>query len=391
MPKKKPHFIIKNNFQKRSYSYRDILKPEILQDVCRKVTRRTEYDTPSFTDSTNLGRLAKIEYDGKIIYVSFSQEGEIEGRNYFFQSFPTALTQYHNEKNPKKRICFYFLSSVGNITTDYHMFMYRLMATAGVKFLNSKEELGQSITPFNSVEDIIVHKDKLKGRNKSNNSTFITRNSNNITEIYAKTYGANKYESVLLCLATSRLVDKAIVYEILEQKLKKLPGPSRKVIKSLGNIEVIQKDQTMERKEFEDNDNLTYGFTANLGNKLGAKKCAFCEMDIPRSIEGAHIWSRSDIKKESGLTWKQKKTSATDRDNGIWLCNNHHKLFDAHHIRISENGELKILSSLDKKIIKSIKKLTTIIKIAKEIVSKKFVEYLKKRNRLLPEKNYVSL
>jgi len=133
MASKKPHFVIKNKPQKLPYRYRNILTPKILKDVCRKVTKCTKYKVDFDNTGYNKGRLAIIKYRGLIIYVSFSEKGKIKGRNYFFQSFPTALTQYYNEKNPKKRICFYFLPWDGNIETDYFMFMYRLMTTAAVK------------------------------------------------------------------------------------------------------------------------------------------------------------------------------------------------------------------------------------------------------------------
>ena len=390
MTKKKPHFTIKNNSQKGGYRYSDILTPKILQDVCIKTTGHGEFTYEFDNTSYNKGRLAIIEYDGKIIYVSFSETGKISGRNYFFQSFPTALTKYHSEKNPKKRICFYFLSSDGNIATDYFMFMYRLMATANVEFLNPKV-IKQKIFPFNSVEDIIVHKEKIRSRNKSNNSTYITRNPERTAEIYAKTYGANKYESVLLCLATSTL-ENAKLYEISEQNLKELPEPSLKVIKSLGNIEVIPTDLTMEKQYLADNISLrSPKFNLNLLEKLGAKKCVFCGLAIPAAIAGAHIWPVSDIVKRHDLTIKAKINFATDGDNGIWLCENHHEMFDRNLIRISENGELKILSTLDENHIKFIKRNTPNTKIDEEIIVGNFVQYLKKRNRLLPEKNYVSL
>jgi len=392
MTKKKPHFVIKNNFQKRVEKYSDIITPDIREDVCRRATGCTEYTIDFDNDGYNKGRLAKIEYDGGIIYVSFSETGEITARNSTLQSFPTALTEYHFEKNPKKRICFYFLSPDGNIETDYLMYNYRLMATLGVKFLNP-DAIKQKIILFNSVNDIIANKEKIKNQNQSNKSSYITINSEKITEIFAKTYGANKYESVLLASAASRLVDNVKLYELLEQDLKELPGPSLDLIKSLGNIEVIPTDLTMEKKYRADNISSlrSPNFIHNLSDKRGAKKCAFCGIVIQEMIVGAHIWPVSDINQQPSLSEEEKTDAAIDGDNGIWLCENHHKLFDKNLIRISENGELKYLSSLDEKTIKSIKENTSITKIAEEIVSGNFVKYLKERNRLLPETDYVSL
>ncbi|MDE1844850.1 MAG: HNH endonuclease [Thaumarchaeota archaeon] len=390
MIKKKPHFTIKNNSQKGGYRYSDILTPEILQDVCKRVTGLTEYTYEFDNSGYNKGRLAKIEYDGEIIYVSFS-ETKVESRNSFFQSMPTALIAYHSDSKKRKRICFYFMPSVRNHETDYFMFMYRLMKTAGIEFLNLNK-VRHTIVPFYTGDDIIAIKDKIRSRNSSNNSTYITRNSEGITEIYGKTYGANKYESTLLCLATSSLVKNIKLYEIVEQNLSELPKPALDLIKSLRNIEVIPTDLTMEKKEFEDNNSLrSPRFIFNLGAKLGAKKCAFCQCEVPELIAGAHIWSVSDIKRNSRLGFVDKIKHAINGDNGIWLCENHHKMLDNDLLRISENGELKHLSKLDKKSIKFIKETTTIIQIEKTIIDGNFARYLKERNKLIPEKNYVSL
>ena len=46
-----------------------------------------------------------------------------------------------------KRICFYFLTSSGNVETNYFLFMYRLMKTAGIEFLNDQDFLSQQIQP----------------------------------------------------------------------------------------------------------------------------------------------------------------------------------------------------------------------------------------------------
>jgi hypothetical protein len=392
-PKEKPHFIIKNNFQKRDEKYSDILTQKILQDVCLRVTGRTDYTIDFDNDGYNKGRLAKIAYNGVITYVSFSEK-EIQARNSTLQSFPTAFTQWFFERNHKKRICFYFLKPDGNIATSYLMYNYRLMATLGVEFLNSNEVLNQKIISFNSIDDIITNKESLKVRNSSNNSTYITKNSDDITEIYAKTYGASKYESVLLAIAASNLAKKVKLYEILEQDLKELPAISRKLLNSLKNIEVIPTDLTQEKQSM-----LVYPsglrsprYIMNLGLKLGAKKCAFCTINDPKVIEGAHIWPVAIIKRQPDLSEEEQIAAATDGDNGIWLCKKHHLLFDAHNIRINECGELKIRSSLKQNKIQINKINTPISVIEQQILTVNFVKYLKKRDEILPpETDYVSL
>lgn len=36
-------------------------------------------------------------------------------------------------------------------------------------------------------------------RNRSNNSTYLTKGTDGALEVYGKTYGANKYETSLIC------------------------------------------------------------------------------------------------------------------------------------------------------------------------------------------------
>lgn len=388
--KTKPHFIIKNKSQKGGYLYSKILTHKILRDVCKRVTGCDEYTIEFDNAGYNKGRLANLEYNGSITYVSFSVTGKVQGRNYFFQSLPTALVRYYQDKKVNKRICFYFLPLKGNIETAYFKFMYRLMATAGFEFLNANKSLKHEIHPFTTIDDIIAARDKNIGRNPGNNPTYITRSSNGITEIYGKTYGASKKETALLCIVASRVTPKQIdLYEIREQTLSELPKLDLEVIQSLGNVNIIKTNLTMERREFEKNNSLrSPQYIYNLLEKLGPKKCAFCKCEIPELIEGAHIWPVIDIKRMQNLSIEKKIEYATDGDNGIWLCDNHHKMLDEYFLGINENGELRYKSNIDEESIQYIKDTTPITQLTKLVVTTKFIEYLKKRNKLIEEARY---
>ena len=101
----KPHFVIKNKFQKKDTSYRDLLTPEILSDISLKVTGRSDY-TCDFDDTGyNIGRLVELEYQGKKNYISIS-ETDIRSRNSSFQSLPSALARYILDENSNKEISF---------------------------------------------------------------------------------------------------------------------------------------------------------------------------------------------------------------------------------------------------------------------------------------------
>lgn len=388
MNRRRPHFVIKNRFQKRSELYQDILTEDILGDVCYKLTGRRDYRVTFDDDGYNIGRLATLEYDGSVSYISFS-EYEIGSRNSFFQSFPSALVKYHQETNPIKDIHFYFLEPDGNIETAYFIFMYRLMKTAGTNFLNEQDHLSTVITPFNSVRDIIVQRDLNRGRNRGNASSYVTIDENNILQVFGKTFGANKYETTLLCLAIYEITPYPMeLYEIQEGNLRQLPRDARNVILSLG-IRVITSDLVLERQEFEANDSLrspTYLY--NLLEKLGEKKCSICDCEIPQIIQGAHVWPVASIKRANNINLDTKIQHAINGDNGLWLCNNHHKLFDIDMIYISIDGRLKYKTDIEESYKDYLNYLTINNRLPNDILTSSFVNYLEKRNRSLNASRY---
>lgn len=353
------------------------------------MTGCAEY-TCDFDDTGyNKGRLAVLLYEGRINFISFS-DNNASGRNSSFQSFPTAIVRYYQEENKDKKIFFYFLPTSGNYETPYFNFMYRLMKTAGVAFLNEKEFLKSQISPFSTIEDIIASRKINKIKNRSNNSTYLTRNSDNTIQIYGKTYGANKKETTIFCIAISKIADTSIeLYQICEKNLTILPKPDLEVIGNLGNIKIIRTNLTLERKQFEQENSIrSITYIYNLLSKLGDKKCVFCDCDTPRLIIGAHIWPVEKIKKEHSISQQEKLKHAINGDNGIWLCPNHHKVFDLNFILISEDGKLKIKSDLSKKIKEDIINTITRSQLPKEIVTPKFIEYIKRRNNNLIETQY---
>lgn len=383
-----PHFTIKNKFQRRSELYEDILTSDVLRDVCQRLTGRQDYTVTFDETGYNIGRLATLEFDGSISYISFS-ELEIRSRNSFFQSFPSALIKYHQEANPSKNIYFYFLEPDGNIETSYFVFMYRLMKTAGTIFLNETDFLNDAITPFNSVSDIITQRDLNRARNRGNASSYVTIDENDTLQIFGKTYGANKYETTLLCLAIHEINHYSMeLYEIQEGNLRRLPRDARNVITSLG-INVFTSDVTLEQEEFETNDSLrspTYIY--NLLEKLGEKKCLLCDCEIPQIIQGAHIWPVASIKRSASLNLEAKIKHAIDGDNGLWLCNNHHKLFDINLLYISTDGRLKLKTDIEQSHEDYVKDFTINGQLPNEILTPSFIYYLEKRNRAIDASQY---
>lgn len=393
----KPHFIIKNNFQKSKLTgkyFNDVLTDDILTDVCKKITKEDNY-TVEFVDNDytdefygktyNKGRLAILVYDGYVNYISFSED-EIKARNSSVQSVPTAFNMFYNSKATNKRLFYYFLAKDGNLETYYHLFIYRLMSTIGFKFLNIDDFLSSQVVPFNSIDDIIYSRKSNKSKNKSNNSTYITKSDKLVIDIYGKTYGASKYESALICYAVSFIAldkQRVTLYEVLEQNLKELPEKCREIIKKMDVIDIVPTDMKLEKRVFNENNSLrSPRYIYNLFNKFKEKKCAFCECSVAESIQASHIWPVAEIKKDKGSSFDKKLAWAIDGDNGLWLCSNHHTWFDNDIIRISLDGDILINNKISSDKRKFIEQITTISKLPNEYLTPRFVDYLKKRYKL---------
>jgi hypothetical protein len=382
-------FTIKRNFQRRDITYEDILTPDVLLDVCQQLTGQDDYEVVWDDTSYNKGRLAKLEYNDSVFYVSFS-EMEVRSRNSFFQSFPSALIQFRLEQNPNKGLYFYFLPpDRDGIETNYFIFMYRLMKTVNTVFLNETLYLSRVYQPFNSISDIIINRDANRVRNSGNASTYAAIDETDSLQIFGKTYGANKYETILLTLAFNNVSEYPIeVYEIQEGNLSILPEPGRQLIINSG-INVITSDLVLERREFETNDSLrspTYLY--NLLDKLGHKKCSLCNCEIPQIIQGAHIWPVASIKRANNLNIDTKIHHAINGDNGLWLCNNHHKLFDINLLYINPDGRLKYKTNIEQNHEVYLRDFTTYSELPNEILTPSFLDYLDKRNQIIDVGQY---
>ena len=394
-----PHFVVKKNLQKSRNTgiyFSDILSDPVLKDVCIRITGlehytvdfvENDYEDEFLEKTYNKGRLAILQYQDTAHYISFS-ESSVKGRNSSVQSVPTAFNLFFSNPYPNKKLHFYFLNvQAGNLETDYLLLMYRLMSTIGFNFLNADVALRQRILAFSSIEDIIFNRRNNSEKNQSNNSTYITKSGVDTIDIYGKVYGANKYESSMMCYALSVLHHESqeiTLYEVIEKDLTELPESSRKIIDQMGVIRIVPTDMTLEKKLFEENDSLrSPRYIYNLLDRIGPKRCVLCECGIPELIQGAHVRPVAQIKKEAGMPFDKKLECAIDGNNGLWLCENHHKLFDENIIRIKENGIIHYKDGILPEHSSFITKITTIPELPKSIMTDKFLEYLWRRNRAI--------
>lgn len=390
-----PHFVVKKNLQKsgtRGIYFSDVVTEEVLRDVCLKITGQMEftceyvdnsYHDPFLDATYNKGRLAILHVEDTVCYISFS-EREIGGRNYSVQSVPTAFNLFYLNPYPNKRLFYYFLNVAGNAETAYQRLIYRLMRTIGFTFLNASPSLEQISSPFTSAEDIILNRKVNADRNRSNNSTYLTKGTDGALEVYGKTYGANKYETSLICyaLACLRRPEQRIrLYEVLEGDLKELPEASLRVIRKMGGIDVVRTGMTLEKRNYQENKSLRSPlYIYNLLRRLGDKHCALCGCEIPEIIQGAHVWPVSKIKKAPGLTPEQRLEYALDGENGLWLCENHHKLFDENLLSFDQDGSVRLREGLDERYANYIQEITKIQSLPQSMLTKRFLWYLEQRS-----------
>lgn len=363
-----------------------ILTNEVLLDICLRVTGQSRFRVVKDRSTYNRGRLVFLEYGGIVNYISLS-EANIGGRNSSLQSVPTAINMFYADQRQNKRLCYYFIPHVGNAFTDYHLFIYRLLMTAGIDFLNIGDYYQQHVLPYRNVDDLIIDRRENQTSNSSNNSSYVSKTSDKI-QIYAKTFGASKYESTLLAIAISHIADRPIdLFNICEQDLTKLPQASLNTIEGLGNISMHYTSLFLDKREYlqqSDRSELrSASYTYNLFNRLGAKKCALCGCEIPEIIQGAHIWGVAQISRTPGLDDDTKFNHAVSGHNGLWLCQNHHKLFDSNIILLDNDGFVRLKDNLVTDNVAFIRSTTFRTSVDARFLSAEFKDYLAKRNETL--------
>lgn len=374
------------NAQKTPGFFDIILTDNILSDICQKVTGQNQYRVVKDKSTYNRGRLVYVEYNNVVSYVSLS-EISIDGRNSSLQSVPTAINLYYADCRENKQLCYYFMPHNGNAFTDYHLFIYKLLMTAGVRFLNISQYYHGTIEPYRNIDDLIIDRRDNQIVNSSNNSSYVSKSTEKI-QIYAKTFGASKYESTLLAIAVSHIADRPVeLFNICEQDLKTLPKSSISTIEALGNVTLyntalfLDKHQTTDESEKAKLRSASYLY--NLYNRIGYKKCALCSCEIPEIIQDAHIWGISQISHDTSINEETKFSHAINGNNGLWLCQNHHKLFDTNIIMIDNEGHVRIKDGLVTKDIAFIRATTFNTFLDESIMTDEFRWYISKRNEEL--------
>ena len=379
--------------QKIHNGFKDVLSPDILRDICIRLTNQSNYIVVEKNDNYNKGRLLTLEFKGFTNFVTLS-ECKAEGRNSSLQSVSTAINIFYASQISNKKLWYYFLPHSGNLFTEYHIVYYKLIETAGIKFLNAEDYYPSPILPYINIDDIIQERLQNQKSNHSNNSSFITKTQERI-QLYAKTYGANKYESTIFGVALSKITDRPIdIFAVSEQNLKKLPKSSLLTFSKLGNINVYNTSLRLDKLAVDSDDSIrlrSAAYNFNLLKRIGAKKCALCECDIPEIIHGAHIWNVADIRICDKIDDTQRYEHATSGHNGLWLCHNHHKLFDSNLLALDLDGRCLIKRNIPDTHENFINNSVTKCLINHKFISDNFRYYLAQRNQAINLSLYVAI
>lgn len=365
-----------------------------LLKICKRLTGLTQFEV-KWIDERIKGKMFTLETDSQIFYITYTPT-EVGGRNSYLQSVPTAFGIYLNEfVSSRKRcqFCLYFTPFRGENQTRYHQLMYRLLISMGVKIINADEGLrGLNLKGYSTVRELIMDRESNRTRNSSNQSSYITDEGISY-HVYGKTFGANQKETTMICLALCRISDKPIrLFQISDNDSEYLSDTDIESIKffakNFGHAKIEILDDTYNFTEDEGEPYVTTSpeeslrsprFIFNLLEKTGGHKCCeLCHCEIESIIQGAHIYPVYAIKKRLDLPFSERLRMATDQNNGLWLCENHHKLFDRGLIKF-EKGSLKILPKLTDSDADFVERISPYKNIRNDYYTPAMADYFAKR------------
>jgi hypothetical protein len=338
------------------------IKSEELKNICQLSFNDSNYDIVEDKRGYNSGQYIKLVKDDIIKYVCLSRIDATESRDSFIlQNFPTAYMNYLKDSSKNKSFEYYIRDTI-NTHAPYEVFAEKILITADIKILNIDKVIPSnrvdyldprtSFMDFNQMRKYRIYS---QGRNSSNNSTqFEMSDEENEISVYGKTYGANGRETTAICLALQKLENiPIVVYNVNETDRTHLASvdPSNEYILKYYGINIDDKimDFDTTNKDIIAKRNAKL-YHYNLLKKFHEKKCYLCGCNIEQIVQGAHIYSYTDII-HSNESDEEKQKKIVDGENGFWLCENHHKLFDSNLIYFKGNKLEINKSNLDTKDI----------------------------------------
>ena len=90
------------------------------------------------------------------------------------------------------------------------------------------------------------------------------------------------------------------------------------------------------------------------------------------------IFDAYSIRRRNDLQFENKFRLAVDADNGIWLCENYHKLFDSNLIWFEE-GQLCFSHKLNDEDLLFVKHVTTLEQIEPQYINERMLAFFDSR------------
>jgi len=391
------------NIEQNGVYWPNFISHEDFQKMCLLATGTTQYELQWLDEDEiinsggknykyNVGNIVKVFYKNKTTYITLGNPYN-DGRNSYFQQIGPAYRRFLEDKSENKSFIFYGLpierpENFGKVLTLYHHFMYSVLNAAGING-NWQELLKNTPSIFQNIEHLIASRNRLSKKN--NNASYAYWDSEEDSfYLFLKTFGASKYESFFLALATINIeTDKNIkLRELEEGELTGLPIWAQQHIEntSQGRVKCHSLDKGMdEHREpivMFPPSLRTPRYRVNVRNRCGQETCAFCNNDDPRDIQAAHIWDVHKLKVLSVENDDNKELwdYAADGQNGLWLCTEHHRPFDSNTLLIDVNGYIIYNSMMSEKVIGELRKSITNTQISPELITSGFLFYLQKRH-----------
>lgn len=277
---------------------------------------------------------------------------------------------------------------------------FKILNIENIDFTDYERQCSSTVNKkhlaFGSFNKYIRDISYISERNSGNKSSFLK-----VEEHYDDGYCVDKYvyilkalsaqgyDSLLRCWCMKILADRQntkIEFKIGRQYFgyerdkpcisENLTGPINNIMKKAGlNIEPTTYEEFLNEVKTDDNDYIRHKEANNLRNQSLFRKnmrrigmpevCVICGEDNTRILEAAHLWEVSKISKATKqeidefiqnntidsildlnnehrdeLFYKKYKI-ANAGENGVWMCNNHHGLFDSNYFCIdSEDGKI---------------------------------------------------
>jgi hypothetical protein len=325
------------------------------------------------------GRYIEFNYLNELYYILFSSQIADSRNSYIMQYIPLLISEYI--KNSEANYFVYYLrNNSAKLKAKYHIYTNRLIKTLNFKILNELDVMENKSEKFSSLKEMILEKDSLRSINSGNKSSYFYL-ENEVIFLYAKLFGANVQEAIVLASCARSLEKKLAIkiFPVYDNKTDSL-SETNSFILTNQNMQIdnfiheIENKPTKEKLEIEIRDQVA--FKKNLLFKYGDKRCYLCNCTIDSAIVASHIERVSDIKKSS-LDFFEKVNNVIDGDNGLWLCRLHDILFENGLIYFKDRN-LEISGSLSLEEREFVEKSLSVKEIDIYHFNSKMESYLKK-------------